>query len=139
MTMGIQSSKCRIVEVPSFKDNRGTLAVVEGPTTLPFQAKRFYYIYGAEGASRACHAHRTEEELVFALAGTFTVRVDDGETSHEFHLHRPDRALYIPPLLWHEVHSFSSGAVCAVLASQRYDATDYFQDYEEFRKAVHRI
>jgi len=30
--------------------------------------------------------------------------------------------------------NFSSGAVCAVLASDYFDEEDYFRDYNEFKK-----
>ncbi|OFW32086.1 MAG: hypothetical protein A3J28_08455 [Acidobacteria bacterium RIFCSPLOWO2_12_FULL_60_22] len=131
--------ECRIIEIPRFADHRGILSVVEGPPQLPFEPKRFYYIYDhASGARRGCHAHRTEKELIMALAGSFQVLVNDGDSTREFQLNRPDQGLYVPPLVWHEVHSFAVGSVCAVLASQRYNSDDYFRAYEEFLEAVRR-
>jgi len=35
-------------------------------------------------------------------------------------------------MIWREMDAFSQGAVCMVLASHRYDETDYFRDYDEF-------
>jgi hypothetical protein len=35
-------------------------------------------------------------------------------------------------MVWRELDNFSSGSVCLVLASQRYDETDYIRDYDEF-------
>jgi len=32
--------------------------------------------------------------------------------------------------------NFSSGSVCTVLASARYDEGDYYRDYEDFHRAV---
>jgi hypothetical protein len=32
--------------------------------------------------------------------------------------------------------NFSSGAVCLVLASNRYDESDYYRNYEDFIKDV---
>jgi len=31
---------------------------------------------------------------------------------------------------------FSQGAVCMVLASHRYDETDYYRNYDDFQAAV---
>ncbi len=131
--------ECRVLEIPRFTDHRGTLSVLEGTPFLPFDPKRFYYIYDiAEGARRGCHAHRTEEELIIALAGSFKVLADNGFSTSEFQLDRPDRALYVPPLVWHTVHSFAAGSVCAVLASERYNSDDYYQAYEEFLEDVRK-
>jgi uncharacterized RmlC-like cupin family protein len=104
---------------------------------VPFEPKRFYYIYELTAeARRACHAHRTEQELILALAGSFKVTVNDGCSTTEFELNRPDRGLYVPALVWHEVHDFAAGSVCGVLASQKYHVADYIYSYEEFVQSV---
>ena len=135
--MDNRTNACRIIQIPRFSDHRGALSVIEGPPLVPFEPKRFYYIYDVqEGARRGSHAHRTEQELIMALSGCFKVLVDDGEAKQEIVLDRPDRVLYVPPLVWHEVHSFVSGSLCAVLASECYNEKDYYRDYAEFLHAV---
>ena len=47
-------------------------------------------------------------------------------------LNRPFYGLHIPPGIWASEQGFSSGAICLVLASERYDAEDYIRDYQEF-------
>jgi hypothetical protein len=42
-------------------------------------------------------------------------------------------------MIWRELKQFSSGAVCLVLASKKYDESDYFRVYEDFLKAKHPI
>lgn len=69
---------------------------------------------------------------MLALRGSFTVLADDGRTRTEFLLNRPDSGLYIPAGVWHEVYGFCDGALCAVLASGAYQATDDCCDYQEF-------
>jgi dTDP-4-dehydrorhamnose 3,5-epimerase-like enzyme len=126
------ASRCRLVDLPRFTDARGSLSVVER-ADLPFPVQRFYYLYDVpEGIVRGGHAHRTEEELILALAGRLSVAVDDGTERREFMLDRPDLGLYLPALVWHELRNFSPGAVCGVLASQPYDKDDYFNAYGSF-------
>ncbi|HEY4381884.1 MAG TPA: FdtA/QdtA family cupin domain-containing protein [Acidobacteriaceae bacterium] len=126
-----------MVDIPRIADARGTLSVVEGKPLLPFDPRRFFYIYDvAPGAERGCHALRFDEEMIVAIAGSFTIRVDDGESVQEMVLDRPDRGLYVPPLTWHVLHGFSPGAVCAVFASAPYNPDGYFRVYEEFLEAV---
>ena len=135
--MGSLLDQCRILSIPCFTDQRGTLSAIDGPPILPFQPKRFYYLYELPaGAHRGCHAHKTEEELIIALAGAFKVVVNDGYSTKEFELKSPDRGVYVPPLVWHEVHGFTPGTVCAVVASERYNPHDYYYSYEEFLHAL---
>ena len=39
-------------------------------------------------------------------------------------------------MIWREMDNFSSGAVCMVLASNFYDESDYYRDYNDFLKDV---
>jgi hypothetical protein len=129
--------ECRLVAIPGFTDQRGTLSVIEGPALLPFQLRRFYYLYAMPtDARRACHAHKTEQEFMVALAGSFRVSVSDGESTKEFELNRPDQGLYVPPLIWHELYSFAPGSVCAVVASEPYNPSGGYYVYEEFLNAL---
>jgi hypothetical protein len=38
----------------------------------------------------------------------------------------------MPAGLWRELHNFSSGSICLVLASDVYEVNDYIRDYKEF-------
>ncbi len=111
--------------------------MVDGKALLPFDPKRFFYIYGVpEGESRGFHALKKDEEFLVALHGSFTILVDDGESAHELRLDRPDRGLYIPPLVWHVLYYFEPGSLCGVLASAAHDPDGYHREYEAFLKDV---
>ena len=70
-----------------------------------------------------------------AYDGYLDVVLDDGKEKRRFHLNRSYTGLYICPMIWRELDNFSSGSVCMVLASNRYDEDDYYRDYKEFLKA----
>ena len=125
---------CSIVELDKHhSDRKGNLSVVENGETLPFDVKRVYYLYDVPGGeSRGAHAHRYLEQLIVAASGSFKVILDDGKSKRSFFLNRPYMGLYVKPGLWRDLEDFSSGAVCMVLASEVYDATDYIRDYQEF-------
>lgn len=100
---------------------------------MPFPPRRFYYIHNvAPAARRGGHAHRIEEELIIAITGRFKITVKDDRAQDEFDLCTPREALYMPPMIWHELHDFAPGTVCAVLASIPYDPSDYIHRYEEY-------
>ena len=128
---------CRIIELPKIADPRGNLTFIEENRHLPFSFKRFFYLYDVPGgADRAGHALKTCHQFIVAMSGSFDVRLDDGRNRRRFHLNRSYYGLYIPPLVWREIDNFSSGSVCAVLASDRYREDDYFRDYKTFLDAV---
>ncbi len=127
---------CTMVELDRHhSDRKGNLTVVENGQTLPFDVKRVYYLYDVPGGeNRGAHAHKELSQLIIAASGSFTVTLDDGNCKRTFFLNRPYQGLYVKPGMWRDLEDFSSGAVCMVLASDVYLASDYIRDYQEFLK-----
>ena len=71
-------------------------------------------------------------QLIVAASGSFSVTLDDGKVKRTFLLNRPYQGLLVVPGIWRDLYDFSSGAVCLVLASEPYEASDYIRNYDEF-------
>ena len=69
---------------------------------------------------------------MIAISGHFDITLDDGTNKQTYHLDSPSKGLYIPSLIWRDIHNFSSNAVCIVLASEPYDESDYIRNYQNF-------
>ena len=125
---------CSLIELDRHHSPRkGDISVVENGITVPFDTKRIYYLYDVPGGvNRGGHAHKALEQLIVAASGSFTVVLDDGSVKRSFVLNRPYLGLYVVPGIWRVLEDFSSGSVCLVLASEKYDANDYIRDYDEF-------
>ena len=125
---------CSIIKLDKHhSDRKGNLSVVENGITLPFDVKRVYYIYDVPGGeSRGAHAHKALSQLIVAASGSFCVTLDDGRAKQTFFLNRPYQGLYVKPGIWRDLTDFSSGAVCMVLASEKYCEEDYIRDYNEY-------
>jgi len=124
---------CQLIDLPRIPDPRGNLTFIEGNRHLPFDIARVYYLYDVPGgAARGGHAHKALHQLMIAMSGSFDVLLDDGTSRRKVHLNRSYIGLYICPMIWRELDNFSSGAVCMVLASDRYDESDYFREYAHF-------
>ena len=125
---------CTLVELDRHHSkHKGDISVVENGITVPFDTKRVYYLYDVPGGvNRGGHAHKALEQLIVAASGSFTVVLDDGSVKRSFVLNRPYLGLYVVPGIWRVLEDFSSGSVCLVLASEKYDADDYIRDYDEF-------
>jgi len=124
---------CRIIELPKISDPRGNLTFIEGKRHIPFAIQRVYYLYDVPGgAERGAHGHRRLQQFIVAMSGSFDVILDDGSEKKTFHLNRSYYGLYVAPMIWRDITNVSSGAVLMVLASEFYDAADYFRDYGQF-------
>ncbi len=124
---------CAIVPFKKIHNRAGNLTVVEGLKNLPFEVRRIYYLYDIPGGeSRGGHAHKELFQLVIAASGSFDVLLDDGENKKVVTLNRPYFGLLVVPGIWRELLEFSSGAICLVLASHKYDADDYIREYAQF-------
>lgn len=128
-------SKGYIFDLPKHVDPRGNLTVAEQLINIPFEVARVYWTYDVpSGESRGGHAHRTCEEVIVAVSGSFDVTLDDGKHKQTFHLNHPYQALYVGTGVWRTLDDFSSGAVCLVLASELFDEDEYIYEYDEFLK-----
>jgi oxalate decarboxylase/phosphoglucose isomerase-like protein (cupin superfamily) len=128
---------CNMVDLPKIADYRGNLTFIEGGSHVPFDIQRVYYLYDVPGgAERGGHAHKELRQLIIALSGSFDVHLDDGSGKKCVQLNRPFVGLYVCPMIWRELDNFSSGSVCMVLASSRYDEQDYYRDYNDFKAAI---
>lgn len=135
--MGIE--QCRIIELPKISDPRGNLTFVEANRHIPFDIKRVYYLYDVPGGSeRAGHGHKQLQQLFIAMSGSFDILLDDGHERKKYHMNRSYYGLYVCPMIWRDLDNFSSGAVCMVLASDYYDESDYYREYQDFINVVNK-
>jgi len=125
----------RQIELPQIHDPRGDLTFIEGSNHIPFDIARVYYLYNVPvDSERGGHAHRELEQVVFALSGSFRMKVHDGHEQRDYWLRDPRKGLFISRMIWREMDSFSQGAVCMVIASHPYDEADYIRDFNEFMR-----
>jgi WxcM-like, C-terminal len=130
---------CKIIDLPKISDPRGNLTFIEGGQHIPFDIKRVYYLYDVPGgAERGGHAHKALSQLIIAMSGSFDVILDEGGVKKRFHLNRSYQGLYVCPMMWRELDNFSSGSVCMVLASNIYEESDYYRDYNEYLTAINK-
>lgn len=126
---------CSIIGLSKIKFRAGNITVCENDRNIPFNVKRIFYLYDIPGGEdRGAHAHIECHQFLVAASGSFEVELNDGGNIRTIVLNQPNFGLHIPPGIWAAEKRFSSGAVCLVLASHKYDENDYIREYSDFLK-----
>lgn len=124
---------CNVVELTKIHRKEGNITIIQNGIHQPFDVKRVYYLYDIPGGTeRGGHAHKALHQLIVAASGSFDIIIDDGSAKKIVELNRPYYGLIVLPGIWREIVNFSSGAICLVLASAKYDPDDYINYYPEF-------
>lgn len=125
----------RIINLPKMQDARGNLSVIEESGDLPFSIARAYWIYDVPGGeTRDGHAFRRNKDFIVALSGSFDVLLSNGKEERRFALNRSYYGLYVPNGWWRSINNFSTNAVALIAASTKYDAEDYIEDFDDYKK-----
>mgnify|MGYP000932872458 CR=1 FL=1 len=127
--------EAEVIQLPKHFDRRGNLSVIEGLGHIPFKIERTYWIYDVPGGEvRGGHAYKQNQEFIVALSGSFDVLLDDGKSKELFSLNRSYYGLYVPQGVWRQMQNFSTNSVALILASIKYDLSDYIYDYNHFKE-----
>ena len=119
--------------LPLVRDLRGDLTVGEFGQHVPFEAKRYFMVFGVPNREvRGEHAHRTCHQFLVCARGDCAVIADDGVNKVEVALDAPNKGLHLPPRTWGIQYKHSPDAVLLVFTSHHYDPADYIRDYETF-------
>ncbi|MBP6175854.1 MAG: WxcM-like domain-containing protein [Fermentimonas sp.] len=133
----MELSQAKIINLPKILDARGNLSVIEEKKQIPFEIERTYWIYDVPGGEvRGGHAYRKNEEFIVALSGSFDVILDDGSDRKVFSLNRSYYGLYVPNGIWRQMVNFSTNSVAMILASTKFDLSDYIYNYSLFKDQV---
>lgn len=127
------------IELPSLGDQRGSLVVGEAGKHIPFDIKRFYYIFNVDmQVPRGFHAHKELVQVAFCIQGSCKMLMDNGNEKSEVLLNQVNKGLLIPPMIWHEMHDFSKDCVLLLIASDHFNEQDYIRNYDDFLKEIHK-
>ena len=127
----LRFGRLKALLMPSVAESTGVLSYGEVPTHLPFTPQRYFVVRDVPpGARRGGHAHRTLQQLLVCVHGECLVTFDEGETEGAITLDRADVGLHVPPLVWTAQSDHAPGTVLLVLASDRYDPSEYVHGTE---------
>jgi len=136
----VSLAEVRWIDLPNKVDERGELTFMQGGQHIPFPIERVFYVYHvSDNAVRACHSHRATKQFVIPIAGTFMLDLTDGYSTNSYEMSSPKRGIYVPPMIWDRLYHFSHDAVCLVLASTKFDESDYIRDWQTYLNVVGKV
>lgn len=125
---------CNLIDLPIVKNRAGNITYVHNSIDIPFDIKRIFFVYDIpSGQTRGMHAHKSCHTLLISAGGSFDVEIDDAKNKRTVSLNRPMQGLHILPGVWAKQTNYSSGAICLVLASEKYQEEDYIRKYADFK------
>tara|TARA_Y100000589_G_scaffold328039_1_gene371207 strand:+ start:29186 stop:29617 length:432 start_codon:yes stop_codon:yes gene_type:complete len=116
-------------------DNIGFISVCENYKEIPFTINRVFWTYNTPAnVTRGNHAHFESEQVLLALNGIIklTLETINGKT-YSFILDTPNKGIYIPIKTWIKME-YLNEATQLVLASTKYDESEYIRDYNKFKQ-----
>lgn len=117
------------------ENERGSLFSVE-EGLLPFPLARVYVIFDIPSSDilRGGHAHKKTDQVIFVVKGYCVLYLDDGVSNQKIKLTSNDSGILLGSKLWHSMTEFSQDCIILVVASDKYDDSDYIRDYDNFKQ-----
>jgi hypothetical protein len=116
----------KIFRIPTYKDTRGSLSVIE--KFLPFNIKRAYFLYNFNKKSRGKHGHKKNKQFLICLSGKIQLKIINKNKSIFFNLSKPTSGVYLAPQDWHEIIPKKRNSIVLVLASNIFNKNDYLNE-----------
>jgi len=116
----------KIFKIPTYKDNRGSLSVIE--KFLPFNIKRAYFLYNLYKKSRGKHSHKNNKQFLICLSGKIQLKIINKKKTIFFNLSKPTSGVYLAPQDWHEIIPKKRNSIVLVLASNNFNKNDYLNE-----------
>ena len=134
-TIGVKNVE--VHKIPSVEDIRGELSYAQFQAQVTFPIKRIFLIQNVPNEKiRGEHAHKKQHQFFICINGSVNLLVDDGKKSAEIKLDSKKIGVHIGPMVWGVQYKYSKDATLLVLASGKYQKTDYVRDYDVFKKMV---
>ena len=128
-----------LIKIKGVKENDGTLCVMETGAQIPFSIKRIFWVSGvACGQTRGNHATKKTRLVLFPVAGSCKVLVDDGKgTKETFVMNDPTTGLLIEPMIWRSMQKFTSDCVMMAVCDMPFNpGNETIDDYDIFADLI---
>ena len=130
--------KWETVKIKKVKEDDGVLHVMETGREVPFDIQRIFLVSNVtEGKSRGDHATKKTRLILFPVAGSCRVVVNDGKKEESFLMNDPSVGLLIEPMVWRSMQDFTQDCVMMAVCDRPFDSgNETYDDFDEYLKAL---
>lgn len=119
--------------LPTMRDARGDLTVVDLAAHLPFAVVRLFFVTNVPaGIVRGQHGHYRCSQYFLCQAGRLQAAVSDGTEEQVFVL-KAGQGLLVRPGIFASETYLEAGTILQVLCDRPYEKDDYIHDMNELR------
>ena len=114
----------KILYIPTFKDKKGKLSVIE--KIIKFKIKRVFFIYDIKGM-RGGHKHKKSKQFLITINGACEILVKNKKKKliSSYKLNKPNKGILLYPDDWHTMKSLKKNTILLVLSSEYFKKSDY--------------
>ena len=116
-----------------FSRNASQLSSLDLIQEISWQVRRVFFVSCAQGEDRGEHAHKECIQAIVCTIGHVEIYCFDGKDERVFQLENLGELLIVPAGIWIKIR-FHPGSSITVLASEKFDESDYIRDREDYRK-----
>ena len=122
---------------PEFKEESGTLCVIEDRYLL-HEVKRVFYVHDVPaGVSRSGHCHVELKQTLLCVSGCVEIDLNWGVGKQTVRLEAGvPVGLFLEGRTWRRLSSFSEGAVLVVACDRAYKDDVVIRSYQKFLESV---
>jgi len=126
--------KWKRIRIKKAVEADGTLYVMENNQEVPFDIQRIFLVTNVrEGKTRGDHATKKTRLILFPVAGSCKVVVDDGKTKESFDMKDPAEGLLIEPMVWRSMQEFTKDCVMMAVCDRPFEpGNETWDDYQTF-------
>ena len=128
----------KLIEIKKVVEPDGTLLVMEENNQIPFEIKRIFMVTKvAPEKSRGDHATKQTKLILFPVAGSCKVVVDNGKEKETFIMDDSSKGLYIEEMIWRSMQNFTEECVMMAVCDRPFTpGNETIDNYEEYLKEV---
>ncbi len=128
----------RLIETRLVTEADGQLWVTEAGNQIPFEIKRIFCVMNVvAGKSRGDHATKKTNLILFPIAGSCDVVVDDGQNQDIYHMDDPTKGLYIDAMIWRSMQNFTPDCIMMAVCDRPFEpGNETYDNYEDYLAAL---
>ena len=133
--------KLEVKKYKIFSENTGSLLpFYKNDHYKNFNLKRFFFIYGKSGFSRADHAHKKCNQILLPINGEVIVEITTKKNLKKKYIlsKKNKKFLKVPKYNWIKIKFKDENGILLTLCDYKYDKTEYIQDINEFLNLKHK-